>query len=188
MTGSYASTSEQKAALAKLQRKAVELLLPADLEFPWEASQFPDPRMEHLLKLVFIGVDYSTAKSFARVDTDTYAVWLRRSGSSRSRQPDPEPDPAYVYFADCLDLAEACAKARAVWVITASVLNGSVDAAKFWLEKRHREAFGPGMSVQLDEPSGRVQLVQLVLPSNGREERDTTPAIYDRVVEERDLD
>lgn len=60
-------------------------------------------------------------------------MWLRKAGSVRSKKPEPD----HVYFADCLEIAESLAKARAIGVITAAVLKGSVEAAKFWLEKHH---------------------------------------------------
>lgn len=119
-----------------------------------------DPRVQVLLAALEQGQFLSTACDAAGIHRSTVARWVKRGEEAQiSMEIDGDEinasELAYCDISDAIKKAQATAQSRALTVIQDAALNGTWQAAAWYLERAHPQRWGRLPRTETDDmPSG----------------------------------
>lgn len=155
---------------------------------PW-TDDFADERVNLFLRCLWNGLTINDSIQLSTWNQSGYFEYLVKSGSSRTKQPMDPPMAEFARFASRVDQALLSTKARLVRTVMDAAIGGDVKAAQWALERRWPEEWGVKGPIpfRIEELGSGLHVVQLILPSNGREDQDTSPPVYEATVTEENL-
>src|SRR5262245_35285973 len=102
-------------------------------------TKYTPERRQRLCDALAAGNTRRAACAVAGISDETLARWLGR----------------YVDFVEAVQKAEGDAEQRYVAIIDRAAQDGTWQAAAWWLERRHAQAYGRGVQqVELSGPAG----------------------------------
>lgn len=113
---------------------------------PGRPSKLDPTRLETIVKAVAGGNFYETALSLAGVSRTQGYAWQQKgrdeiAAREAGREPDPDLD-AYVEFAEAVTAARAQAEARNLNLIQKAAVEGTWQAAAWYLERTQPARYG----------------------------------------------
>ena len=113
-------------------------------------------RQALILDLITAGNYAKTACLSARISEETYYSWLNRGRKDRSES----RKTLFSEFLESVEMAEAKAEADMVVLIKNAAVNGNVQAAQWYLERKHSDKWGRNDKLR-QEVSGSVGLIDV---------------------------
>jgi transposase len=102
---------------------------------------------ERIVELIRAGNYAETAATIAGIGKQTYYTWMQKGEGPKARSP-------YREFRDAVLAAKAEAEARMVTVVQRAALDGSWQAASWYLERTQQAKFGKRSGVELTGANG----------------------------------
>jgi transposase len=100
-----------------------------------------------IVELIRAGNYAETAATLTGIGKQTYYTWMQKGEGPKARSP-------YKEFRDAVTAAKAEAEARMVTVIQRAAVDGSWQAASWYLERTQHSKFGKKQGVELSGPNG----------------------------------
>lgn len=133
-------------------------------------------RQQKIVELLQAGNYASIACQSARISEETYYSWKERG----KRDKDNYKTTLYSEFLEAVETAEARAEADMVLLIKNSAINGNLQAAVFYLERKHPDRWGRNDKLR-QEVSGSFGVIDTT-----QARKDVLDYLKSRGVEEDD--
>ncbi|MFZ5850347.1 MAG: hypothetical protein ACOYY2_02995 [Actinomycetota bacterium] len=121
---------------------------------------------ERIVQAIAAGNFGETAARAAGIATATYYQWMAKGRDERTRRENGERPKAsqskYVDFAEAVESAKAQAETRAVTLITKAALDGTWQAAAWYLERTQPQKYGRFTRTEVTGADGGAVRVEQV--------------------------